>query len=89
MGVKLKAENGKVAFMMKSGTHLVGNSMPEAEALKIIEQGKPEKSDNANFPIKVGDFFFSGSFGADKAEKEVEEKEEEPKAKKPNKKAKK
>ena len=61
MNAKLNIVQGKVAFLMRAGKDWVLDSMPDAEVAKIIENGKIEDdSPFPQYPIHVGDYYFSG-----------------------------
>lgn len=61
MNIKLKNNNGKVAFLLRTGKDLVRNTMAVASAQHIIDNGTLKKSDVKDFPINVDNkWYFEG-----------------------------
>lgn len=61
MNYKLKSQNGKVTFLLKTGKDLVRNQMAIASAEHIIDTGNIMDSDIDGFPINVDDqWWFEG-----------------------------
>lgn len=59
--MKLKAENGKVTFQIKTGNDFVQNTMSESAARELIKNGEVTESDRPDFPICVnGNMYFPG-----------------------------
>ena len=57
--MKLKADNGKVTFLMRTGKDFAQNTMSETAADEIIKNGEVTESDIPDFPICVnGQMFF-------------------------------
>lgn len=61
MNYKLKSNQGKVAFLLRTGKDLVKNTMAVASAQHIIDNGTIKESDVIGYPINVDDkWYFEG-----------------------------
>lgn len=61
MSYKLKNNQGKVAFLLRTGKDFVKNTMAIASAQHIIDNSTIKKSDVTGYPINVDDkWFFEG-----------------------------
>ena len=64
MGMKIKAKDNKVTFVMMAGKHFVQNTMPLSSAEQIIKSGKVVKDEqvaalcNAMFRCVDDKYFF-------------------------------
>jgi hypothetical protein len=80
MDFKLKNNNGKVTFLLRTGKQLVRNEMATASAQHIIDNGTQKESDVEGYPINVDDkWYFEGETMGKKSKKgsfgvEAEEK---------------
>lgn len=55
-------ESGKVRFLLKTGKDLVANSMDEAGAKEIVDNGEVTLSDIPDYPICVDNkWYFEGA----------------------------
>lgn len=61
MKYKLKTNNGRVNFLLKTGKDFVKNSMASLSAQHIIDNGMMAKSDIPGYPIKIDNkWYFEG-----------------------------
>lgn len=61
MKYKLKAKDGKVSFLLRSGNDLVKNRMSIASAEHVINTGEVVESDVKGYPICVDEkWYFEG-----------------------------
>ena len=63
MTYKLKvSESGKVRFLLRAGKDLVANTMDEAGAKGIVDNGEVTLSDIQDYPISVDNkWYFEGA----------------------------
>lgn len=58
---KLKSNNGRVTFLLKTGKDFVKNNMSTSAAQHIIDTGELVESDKPEYPICVsGKWYFEG-----------------------------
>jgi len=81
--IKLKNNDGKVTFLLRTGDQLVRNEMAVASAQHIIDNGTSKESEVEGYPINIDDkWYFEGEPISKNKRKndfpaETEEKEEE------------
>lgn len=78
MTYKLKVnESGKVKFLLRVGKDLVANTMDEAGAKGIVDNGEVTLSDIQDYPICVdGNWYFDGTINNELDFKDKEDKED-------------
>lgn len=61
--MKLNVKDGKVKFLLKTGSDFVENVMSESEAQKMIDKGEVTFSAHGGYEICVdGKWYFDGKF---------------------------
>jgi hypothetical protein len=78
MTYKLKAnESGKVRFLLRAGKDLVANTMDEAGAKGIVDNGEVTLSDIPDYPICVDNkWYFEGAINNELDFEDKEDKED-------------
>lgn len=70
-------ESGKVRFLLKTGKDLVANSMDEAGAKEIVDNGEVTLSDIPDYPICVDNkWYFEGAINNELDFEDKEDKED-------------